>query len=56
MTQAADFVAKARSQVGVVEGPKNNETIYGKLPRQTYSHGVALHHVVCGTDRLQRYA
>jgi hypothetical protein len=31
MTQAADFVAKARSQQGVVEGPKNNETIYGKF-------------------------
>jgi CHAP domain len=31
MTQATDFVAKARSQQGVVEGPKNNETIYGKF-------------------------
>ena len=33
MTQAADFVAKARTQVGVVEGPKNNETIYGKFTK-----------------------
>jgi len=31
MTQATDFVVKARSQQGVVEGPKNNETIYGKF-------------------------
>jgi hypothetical protein len=31
MSQAADFVAKARTQEGVVEGPKNNETIYGKF-------------------------
>ena len=30
MTQAADFVAKAQSQVGVVEVP-DNKTIYGKF-------------------------
>lgn len=30
MTQAADFVAKARTQVGVVEVP-DNKTIYGKF-------------------------
>jgi hypothetical protein len=33
MTQAADFVAKAQSQLGTVEGPKNNETIYGKFTK-----------------------
>jgi len=31
MSQAADFVAKARTQEGIIEGPKNNETIYGKF-------------------------
>lgn len=36
MTQAADFVAKARSQQGVVEGPKNNETIYGKFTKHDF--------------------
>ena len=30
MTQAADFVAKAQSQVGVIEVP-DNKTIYGKF-------------------------
>jgi len=36
VTQAADFVAKARSQQGVVEGPKNNETIYGKFTKHDF--------------------
>ena len=31
MSQVADFLAKAESQLGVIEGPKNNETIYGKF-------------------------
>jgi len=33
MTQAADFVAKARTQEGTIEGPGNNETIYGKFTK-----------------------
>jgi surface antigen len=36
VTQATDFVAKARSQEGVVEGPKNNETIYGKFTKHDF--------------------
>lgn len=33
MSQADDFVAKARAEVGTVEGPKNNETKYGKFTK-----------------------
>ena len=31
MSQAADFVTKARAEIGTKEGPKNNETKYGKF-------------------------
>ena len=31
MTIADDFIAKAQSQIGTIEGPKENETIYGKF-------------------------
>lgn len=36
MSQALDFVAKAQSQKGVVEGPKDNETIYGKFTKHDF--------------------
>jgi hypothetical protein len=31
-----DFLAKAQSQVGIVEGPKDNETIYGKFTKHDF--------------------
>lgn len=36
MSQALDFVAKAQSQKGVIEGPKDNETIYGKFTKHDF--------------------
>jgi hypothetical protein len=36
VSQALDFVAKAQSQKGVVEGPKDNETIYGKFTKHDF--------------------
>ena len=36
MSQRANFVAKAQSQVGVVEGPKDNETKYGAFTKANF--------------------
>jgi hypothetical protein len=33
MSQAEDFLAIAKAEVGVVEGPKDNETKYGKFTK-----------------------
>lgn len=33
MTLATEFVAKARAEIGTVEGPKSNETKYGKFTK-----------------------
>ena len=33
MSKAAEFVKVARAEVGTVEGPKNNETKYGKFTK-----------------------
>lgn len=36
MSQADDFVAVARKEVGTAEGPKNNETKYGKFTKHDF--------------------
>jgi hypothetical protein len=36
MGQREDFVAKARAEIGVVEGPKDNETKYGKFTKHDF--------------------
>ena len=36
MTQANDFVAVAIKEIGTIEGPKNNETKYGKFTKANF--------------------
>ena len=36
----ARLIQVAKSQVGYIEGPKDNETKYGATQRLTFSHGV----------------
>ena len=36
MGQREDFVAKARAEIGVVEGPKDNETKYGAFTKSNF--------------------
>jgi hypothetical protein len=36
MGQRADFIAAAQSQVGVIEGPKDNETKYGAFTKANF--------------------
>jgi surface antigen len=36
MTQRIDFVKAARAEVGVIEGPKDNETKYGKFAKANF--------------------
>jgi hypothetical protein len=36
MSQRADFVAKARGEIGTIEGPKNNETKYGAFTGKNF--------------------
>ena len=36
MGQRADFVTKARAEIGTVEGPKDNETKYGAFTKKNF--------------------
>ena len=36
MGQRADFIATARGELGVIEGPKDNETKYGAFTRANF--------------------
>jgi hypothetical protein len=36
MSQAAEFVKVARAEIGTVEGPKDNETKYGKFTKHDF--------------------
>ena len=36
MSKAAEFVKVARAEIGTVEGPKNNETKYGKFTKHDF--------------------
>jgi hypothetical protein len=36
MGQRADFIAAAQSQIGVIEGPKDNETKYGAFTKANF--------------------
>ena len=36
MSQRADFVTKARAEIGTIEGPKDNETKYGAFTKKNF--------------------
>ena len=36
MSQRAEFVAIARGEIGTIEGPKENETKYGKFAKANF--------------------